>query len=169
PDRRRPHWFFMCAPTTAFAADGRLLALRSDEESGLFAWDPATWEPLAVVWSPGYEEYANAMAPEPGGRRAALENGLLIDTSSGAALGRWGGRVNAHWVHDGSTMAWCPNKPLLAFRSAAGTIDVVNPLDTKPVKRLIVSKKHVEGFVFTPDGGHLIVACNDKAARLYDV
>jgi len=164
-----PGSIFMCAPTAAFAADGRLLALRSDAESGLFAWDPATWQPLPVVWSSGEGEYGNAMALEPGGRRAALENGLLIDTCSGAVLGRWGERVNAHWVRGGSTMAWCPNKPLLAFRSGARAIDVVNPLDTKLVIRLTVSKKHVEGFLFTPDGGHLIVACNDKAARLYDV
>jgi WD40 repeat protein len=37
------------------------------------------------------------------------------------------------------------------------------------VTRLVVSKKHVEGLTFTPDGGHLVVVCNDKVARLYDV
>jgi WD40 repeat protein len=152
----------------AFASDRRLLVLCWGDAPGLLACDPATWEATPRLWAPQGDNYALAVPPEPGGMRAALSNGLLLDVSTGAQLGVWGERLDPYWVQGSAVMAWCPRKPLLAFRNGPGTIGVVNQEDGKPVTRLVVSKKHVDGFTFTPDGRHLIVACNDKRARLYD-
>ena len=159
------------APCAALATDGRLLVLRwdhdlGDEAAGVFAWDSATWEPLGALWS-GFDQ---AMALEPGGSRAVLARGPLIDTATGKLLGRWEGS-NSAWVMSGpSVLAWCPKQPIIASRGGPNWINVVDLDKDQPAVRVTTStKKHLEAFAFTPDGRHLIAVSNDKVARLYDV
>src|SRR5262249_39725753 len=149
-------------PSAAFTANGRLVALAA----GLHAWDAATWEPLPDLWEPGGGKHAHVMAPEPGGHRVALGNGLIIDVVNGRVLGRWGPRLEGFWVRGSEHFAWCPRRTLVAFRSYGNVIDVVDLEDGKLVVRITgTSKKFFEALTFAPDGSHLIAVSNDKVAR----
>jgi hypothetical protein len=117
-------------PSLAVEPGGQMLVLRGDLGGGLLcALDPESWELSERIWQAEPGESAWVMAPEPGGPRVALGNGLLIDRVSGGVLGRWGPPVNYYWTRGCSPIAWCPRRPLLVFRSGPGTLDVVNPED----------------------------------------
>jgi WD40 repeat protein len=161
---------FVCEAGIGFASDGRLLAARSDTEQGLWAWDSTDWKELRALWRPPSREEAGLrlLAVEPGGGRAALGNGLLLDVRTGTETGRWGAGMREYAGRGGSVMAWCPKKSLLAVSNRGKTIEVIDPDRGASVTRLTSPTKYYEALAFTSDGRHLLTVSNDKVARFYD-
>jgi WD40 repeat protein len=144
-----------------FAADGRLLAARSDGKNGLWAWDAVTWEELPPVWRVRTgQEFLEVMAVEPDGWRVALGPGQLIDVRTGKEVGRWG--------PGGPKLTWAKGKSLLAVSDGRKFIDVYDPNSGRRVAQLTCPSKYFEGCVFTPDGRHLLTVSGDGVARMYE-
>lgn len=141
---------------------GRLLT--ADYDQDMAAFDAATWGRLPPVLRPGdVPRTPRGFALEPGGRRAALVSGELIDVRAGAVCGRWA-EPGGH-----QSFAWCPGRPLIASVSYGPTVRVYDPdAQTRVAELTPPTLKHVNAAAFTPDGNTLITAGNDGVTRLYD-